>query len=170
MASNEILDDLKKRHKPRLTPFQRTVRLISFFSWVAFLIGVFFKFESWPGASALIVPALTILFILYLILPIPLFRSRGLYQHLVAHWVGAMMLGFILGLLVQFESWDSPMAYSLVAGLGSIIGLLGVVFFMVKKSGDQDDNRFWTSMLVRLFIVALLTSGSVLRFIQYNLF
>ena len=170
MAPNEILDDFSNRHKPRLTPFQRIVRLVSFFSWVAFLIGVFFKYESWPWSSALTLPALCILSFLYLFLPIPLFRSRGLNQHLAAHWVGAMMLGFLLGIMVQFESWDSPFAYTLVAGFGSLAGLLGVIFFMVKKSTDRDDKRFWTSMLFRLFILAFLTSGSMLRFIQTNFF
>lgn len=169
MPQKEILDDFSKRHKPRLTPFERVVRLVSFFSWVTFLIAVFFKFESWPFAPKLILPSFGVLAFLYLFLPIPLFRSRGLKQHLTAHWVGAMMLGFLLSLLVRFESWGSPDAYSLLAGLGSIIGLFGIIFFMIKKSGDRNGDRFWTSMLIRLFIVAFLTSGTIFRYAQFYL-
>lgn len=170
MPRNEILDDFNDGHKPRLTPFQRWVRIISFISWVAFLSGVFMDTESWPSTvSPLTKTALIVLSALYLFFPIPLFRSKGVTQHLVAHWVGAMMLGFILGFFSRFNMFPKADTYTLIAGFGSLAGFIGLIFFMIKKDMDRDERRFWMSMLIRLAIVIFLTSGAIVRFAKRHM-
>jgi len=167
MPQNEILDDFNDGHKPRLTPFQRWVRIISFVAWVAFLSGVFLDTESWPSKiGPLTEIALVVLSVLYLFFPIPLFRSKGITQNLVAHWVGAMMLGFILGFFSRFNMLPKADTFTLVAGFGSLAGFLGLIFFMIKKDMTREERRFWTSMLIRLAIVIFLTSGAIVRFIR----
>lgn len=165
MASNEILDNFPEGHKPRLTPFQRWVRVVSFVAWVAFLTGIFFDLNSWPanfGPVSLI--ALVVLSVLYIFLPIPLFRSKGMSQHLFAHWVAAMMLGFLLGYFLKYESWPQAHTVSLVSGIGSLVGLTGLFFFLVKNELRGDERRFWLSMLIRLTVIAFLTAGPLVDF------
>lgn len=165
MSSNEILDDFSDRQKPRLTPFQRAVRITSFLTWVAFLAALLFKLESFPGASTVMSIAMIVLAVLYLFLPIPLFRSTGWNQHLAAHWVGAMMLSFFLGLFLKLESLPHGSTMYYVAGFGSIAGLIALLFLLIKKDWNRDERRFWLSMVIRLALVLLLTSGTIIRLI-----
>lgn len=164
MPQNEILDDFSDGHKPRLTPFQRWVRIISFVAWVTFLAGVFFDSRIFSNPITGI--ALIVLTVLYTFLPVPLFRSKGMSQHLVAHWVGMMMLGFVLGFFFRIESWPQSDDITLVAGFGSLIGMFVLLFIMIKKEMNRDERRFWVSMLIRFAIVIVLTSGVTVRFVQ----
>ncbi len=119
-------------------------------------IGLFFKMMSFPYANELLVLSFTSLPMIYLVLPILLFKSKKWAAHLLAHLVGIFLFVAIISLLFRLMSWQlwyemvlSTLYFSIPIGL-TLIVLTAVNF------KHQEKRNFYLHMGLRYLVVLLL--------------
>lgn len=119
-------------------------------------IGMFFKLMSFPYANELLVLSFTSLPMIYLVLPILLFKSKKWAAHLLAHLVGIFLFVAIISLLFRLMSWQLGYEMVLATLYFSVpIGLTLIVLTAVNYK-DQEKRNFYLRMGLRYLVVLLL--------------
>ena len=153
------LDDFNNLSTPRPTGLAVLQKIALGFEVVLLVlagIGLFFKIMSFPYANELLIVSFTSLPMIYLFLPILLFKSKKGAAHLLAHLVGVFLFVAIISVLFKLMSWPFGNEMTLSALYFSIpIGLTLIVLAFVNFK-DQEKRNFYLRMGLRYSIVVLL--------------
>lgn len=117
--------------------------------------------KSYESGFSLMQVAGTTLTVLYLLLPILLFRSHGRRQHLLSHFFGFAAAMAVLAMMFNVEGWEARSEMGIVAaGLCLLAGAVGIILYLVSKNHPQR-QQFLLGALVRVAIGALLTAPAL---------
>lgn len=150
------LDDFNDLSTPRPTglPKPQNIALLIEVALIIFSgIGMLFKVMSFPYADELLIVSFTSLPMIYLFLPILLFKSKKWASHLLAHLVGIFLFVAIISLLFKLMSWPLGNEMALSALYFSIpIGLTLIVLTSVNFK-HQEKRNFYLRMDLRFVLV-----------------
>jgi hypothetical protein len=153
------LDDFTDLSTPQpkgLAILQKTALGLEIVLLILAAIGLFFKIMSFPYANELLIVSFTSLPMIYLVLPILLFKSKKGAAHLLAHLVGIFLFVAIISLLFRLMSWPLGYEMTLFTLYFSIpIGLTLIVLTAVNFK-DQGKRYFYLRMGLRYLVVLLL--------------
>jgi hypothetical protein len=116
-------------------------------------IGLFFKVMSFPYADELLVLSYMSLPMIYLCLPILLFKSKKGAEHLLAHLVGIFLFVAIISVLFKLMSWPMGSEMALLALYFSIPIGLTLILLTVVNFKDQGKRYFYLRMGLRFVLV-----------------
>lgn len=150
------LDDFNDLSTPRPTGLEVLQKIALGFEIVLLVlagIGLFFKIMSFPYSNELLIVSFTSLPMIYLFLPILLFKSKKGAAHLLAHLVGVFLFVAIISVLFKLMSWPFGNEMALFALYFSIpMGLLLSVLAVVNFK-DQKKRNFYLRMGLRFVLV-----------------
>lgn len=153
------LDDFSNLSTPRptgLAVLQKIALGLEIVLLVFAALGLFFKVMSFPYAGELLIISFTSLPMIYLFLPILLFKSKKGAAHLLAHLVGIFLFVAIISVLFKLMSW--PLGYEMTLStlyFSTPIGLTLIVLTAVNYK-DQEKRNFYLRMGLRYLVVLLL--------------
>lgn len=137
-----ILEDFEDFSTPGPSGLPRPQKTALFIEFVLLIfsgIGMFFKVISFPVAGELITFSMIGLSVVYLVLPILLFNSKTVAEHLFAHFFGIYLCLAFISVLVKLMSWSwgydmasSGSYLSISIGL-VLIGLIIINFKNIEK-------------------------------------
>ena len=153
------LDDFNDLSTPRptgLAVLQKIALGLEIVLFIFAAIGLFFKIMSFPYANEMLIVSFTSLPMIYLVLPILLFKSKKGAAHLLAHLVGIFLFVAIISALFKLMSWPLGNEMALSALYFSIpIGLTLIVLTAVNFK-HQEKRNFYLRMGLRYLVVLLL--------------
>lgn len=106
--------------------------------FIAFLIGLVFRFLHWPGSGVIIVISLSSISLVYFPGAFYFFSDKVLKrQNLILSIISGLFLATIpMGMLFKLQYWPGANRY-LLAGAVSAPIILGVTLFLKAKAGDK---------------------------------
>lgn len=119
-------------------------------------IGMFFKVMSFPFAGELIAFSLIGLSVVYLVLPILLFNSKTVAEHLLAHFFGIYLCLALMIVLAILMSW--PWGYDMASSgsyLSIAIGLILISLIIINLK-NIEKRKFYLLMGLRFVLVFIL--------------
>jgi len=136
---------------PQRLPIARRVAIgFEIALWLLTLVGLFLKLESWEGGSEILILTFSILMCCYLALPVLIFGSKGVRQHLGAHAVGiALSLG-LMGWLFRIEAWEGGHEMSIISFPLVALLLLTCIVLWVTRKEQPEKSRFYRNAVFRL--------------------
>ncbi len=150
-----ILDEptppVQRRHWSRILAIGIEITFI-----LILLFGFLLKLESWPGGSELLIIGVSGLVIVYWLLPIPLFGSRGLRQHLAAHATGFVLGIGLMGILFRIESWEPGTELLLISLPLAVILVLTTNVLWLARPDQPVKSAFYRAAALRLIPVTVI--------------
>lgn len=152
-----ILDDFEDFSTPGPSGLPRPQKTALFIEFVLLIfsgIGMFFKVMSFPFAGELIAFSLIGLSVVYLVLPILLFNSKTVAEHLLAHFFGIYLCLALMIVLAKLMSW--PWGYDMASSglyLSIAIGLV-LIALIIANFKNIEKRKFYLLMGLR-FVLAL---------------
>ena len=120
-----------------------------------FLIGVVLKKASLPYASELLIISLTGLGLLYLLLPILIFRTQKAGGHLLAYFAGLVLSVALMGALFVIESWPYGNEMRISAELALIPLAILLIVLMAMNYKDIEKRKVYLRIGLRFLILFL---------------
>ena len=149
------LTDLEQAVKPKRTIFQTIAMIIEIVLGVFLGIGVLFKLQSFPYASEFLILSMTSLAGLYMAIPIPLFRSSKIWEHILAYISGFALAIALIGALFKIESWPYASEMLIVALFTLVPLLIGLALLIVVNFNDTEKRAFYLRIGLRCLILFL---------------
>ena len=149
------LTDLEQSVKPKRTIFQKIAMIIEIGLCIFLGIGIFFKLESFPYASEFLILSMTSLAGLYMVFPIPLFRSSKIWEHILAHLSGFALAIALIGALFRIESWPYASEMQIMAFFLLIPLLIGLSLLIAINFNDNEKRAFYLRIGLRCLILFL---------------
>lgn len=164
MTNEAVLEQpLKQSQKSAswLTRSQKAFAWIEIALWAVFALAWILQKAHVVCAEEVVIIVLTIIAMLYLLVPFLVFGSRGWKRHLGSYCVGMALYAAVLSFLFVIERWPLAKEMGIVSFLPCLIGAVITFIFMCVNFRWNPGDRFYIFVLLRLLIctmIAIVTS------------
>lgn len=141
------------------------MRVVQIIAWVieAFfgliiLMGLFFKFESWQGASELLILGISSLMMFYVVMLWAIAGSRSLLQGFLTVPVAIAMMFGLASMVFRWESWEFASEMAIIGFPVLLAGLVLTAVLMAILYSKSGNKPYYWHILIRLLLVTLLTA------------
>lgn len=150
------LDDLNLPVKIKFTWFQKIA--LGCEIALAFLgfIGIILKLQSSVISSDIIVFSFLSLSALYVLFPIPLFRSKKIGGHILVYVAGFFLFVVIVGILFKIQSWEHNSEMQIIANLSLPPMIFTLLLLFVINFKDKDKRNLYLRIGLRYLIIWLI--------------
>jgi len=164
MTNEAVLEQpLKQSQKSAswLTRFQKAFAGIEIALWGVFALARILQKAHVACAEEVVIIALSIIAMLYLLVPFLVFGSRGWKRHIGSYYVGIALYAAVSSYLFVIERWPLAKEMGIVSFPLCFIGTLITFIFMCLNFRWNPGDRFYIFVLLRLLIctmIALVTT------------
>jgi hypothetical protein len=149
------LDNLGELNEPiriKMTPFQKILQTAEIGLLILAGFSLFFKRFLFDYHVECRMISFFGLFLLYVFLPIFLFRSQKTVEHFSAHFAGFLLFLSIIGLILRIESWPHALE---VQKIPLVLFPLMVAALMIVNAKDKDKIDFYLRIAWRYLVILL---------------
>lgn len=141
--------------EPKLNPVQKIALGFEIFLVVFLALGVLFKVISYPFSNELLILSMISLPMLYLFIPILLFRGKKIVDHLLSHLAGSIFAVVLISVLFKWMTWAYWSEMQLVAlSLNILLALILITLIIYTKQSKK--RSFYVRIALRTLISLLL--------------
>lgn len=142
-------------------PFSKSLPRIEIALWAVFVIARILQKERLAYAEEAVILVLTTIAMLYSLVPLLVFGSRGWKRHIGSYCVGIALYAAVLSYLFVIERWPLAKEMGIVSFLPCLAGTVIAFIFMCLNFRWNPGDRFYIFVLLRLLIctmIAIVTS------------
>ena len=154
------LEELEQPIKTKKTLFQNVVQTVEIFLFILYFVSLRFRLDSFGYQAEFMVLSFFGLSLLYVFLPIFLFRSKKMGEHFAAHFAGLLLFLSIIGTVFRIESWLYAYQMQLIS---ACLFPFMVILLMLINAKDKDKINFYLRIALR-FLVILTPFLTIFRF------
>lgn len=152
-----ILDEPEKlTPEPKLNPVQKIALGFEIFLVVLLALGVLFKVMSYPFSNELLILSMTSLPMLYLFIPILLFRGKKIVDHLFSHLAGSIFAVVLISVLFKWMTWAYwPEMYQIALSV-HLLFTLALFFLLITHRNQLEKRKFYFRVVLRVLLMLFL--------------
>ncbi len=142
--------------KPKLHPVQKIALGLEIGLAVFVVLGLLFKIMSLPFANGLLILSMTSLSILYLAVPMLLFRGKKIVDHLFSHLAGLIFAVVLISVLFKWMTWAYWQEMHQIALFLHLLFTAVLFFLLIINRKQQEKRKFYFGIALRFLIIFIL--------------